>query len=179
MSSRQVIQPFFLTKEDEEQLLKQLVAAIPSMRLVDGERWTKATPPVKASFSECMSGFVYLWDSDKVQTLPCVEMNGYYQGPTSGIVIQLMRSKVSDGVLLSGQIGVGFTNKNAWMSDFIRRVVEVAKGISCTALTLDGARPAEPISVYVVGSGAKAFAKGGGRLKHVTADAYYLTSPNS
>ncbi|MCX6840203.1 MAG: hypothetical protein NTX35_20680 [Verrucomicrobia bacterium] len=172
MADKKIIKPFFLTIEDEENLSKLLVAEIPCIRILDDNRWDSPEPVIKKSIAECNSAFVYLWNTQRTPTLPLIAVGSAFQGPTSGIVIQIMRSRVVEGVLLSGQMSVGFSQNNSWMEDFSKSVVRIATTLSASTLHAIGGDLA-PVRTYLVGEGARSFSSAGGLLKHVTAETFY------
>ena len=165
MDRRTIVQPVFLTTTDEQVLSERLKEVLPAIRFVDDNRWPSPEPMVRDSIANCASRYVFLWPSDQIDTLPVISRNGQFEGPQSGVVMQLMRSRKVDDCLLSGQLGVGFSEKNAWMAAWSKSVLQVLRGLNVSKLRSLGSKPAIT-SAYVVGEGAATLARSGGQLKH-------------
>ncbi|MDP3857568.1 MAG: hypothetical protein Q8Q73_07390 [Stagnimonas sp.] len=170
MTLKKAIFPFFFLEEDEVALSASLAGVLPSLRFLDDNRWESDAPVWRDTIEDCRSRFVFLWDSAKLTHLPTAMVSGKLQGPSSGVVIQFMRSKVVDGALLSGQMGVSYSEP--WVGTFWRTVLREAKRLSAAKLQTE-CSDASVIATYLVGDGARRFGLAGGRLRHVTAETYY------
>jgi hypothetical protein len=95
----------FLLPADEADFSLALRARRNSVRFVDDNVWPTAAPVVRDSVSSCVTGFAFLWDSTLVPTLPTrTRSDGTHEGPTVGLVVQVVRSRLTDETLLSGRI---------------------------------------------------------------------------
>lgn len=98
----------FLMQEDEDEISKALKALRPQVTFLDDNVWEGSTPRVASSIIECRSRLVYLWDQSLVSPLPTMKRkDGRLEGPVAGVVVQLIRSQLQGGVLLSGRIAAG------------------------------------------------------------------------
>jgi hypothetical protein len=144
---------------------EKLRAGLPGIKFVDDNRWPSPEPVVRESIEDCTSRYVFLWPSDRIDKFPFISRNGQFEGPQSGVVMQLMRSRRVDDCLLSGQLGVGFSEKNAWMADWSKAVLQVLRRLNVAKLRSLGPEPTIT-SAYVVGAGAAELFRSGGQLKH-------------
>jgi hypothetical protein len=102
---------YFFGGRDEEELSAALHAAFPALKVIDGQRWPDAQPPIAEGIHCCESRSVYLWPSDVVSELPSTPLpqpmrlaGKRFQGPATGPVIQFMRCNEKDGQLELGQL---------------------------------------------------------------------------
>lgn len=162
---------FYLNVEDEKRVSELLRTSIPHIAFVDGQRWQKPEPPLVPNIESATSSAVYLWDRAVVETLPCSPLAKPYgvythQGPTSGLVVQMVRSAMKESVLTMGQLTVGFDDESlaptfdAMFKCF--RKLGVQK-LSCMAP--DGTCIRRGIGGYIVGEATQRFCRGGGRLE--------------
>jgi hypothetical protein len=171
MAQRTLVQPFFLTALDEMLVSEVLKEEFPAIRFVDGSRWPSPEPVLVNSISNGSSRYVLLWPSDLMEKLPHVAHGDEFDGPQSGVVMQMMRSRqVGDG-LLSGQLGVGFSDEHAWMVDWSRSVVNALRRLN--SMKLKAAGKGVVTGAYIVGPDAARFLGSGGRFKHNLVDEYY------
>lgn len=168
MKSSKASQPFFFSPEDEADLSIGLLESIPGLRFLDDHCWPGSGPVYRDSIGACSSRFVYFWDTSKLATLPTLNVRGALQGPASGVVIQFMRSACSENTLFSGQMGVGYSE--SWVGEFWKRVLQISRRLSSGALI---GPTGESVNAYLVGRGAVAFSRAGGRLKHASAEVFY------
>jgi len=170
--------PLFLSSLDESRFEAELGKAVPAIGFIDGAVWKCTTPPMKTSLAECQSGIVYLWDRCACPRLPYQTLDdGRARGPTSGVVIQYIRSIYRDGVLMSGDIGIGYDKQNAPIVEFVKKVFKVVRAINaCTLESFDrktGDVLETEIKEYIVGAGAVELVLAGAMLKHCASDVYY------
>lgn len=164
MASRTVVQPFFLTTTDEEMFSSALLNNYPAIKFVDDNRWPTPTPVLANSIASCLSNYAFLWRSDIVTELPCVRHGDQFDGPQSGVVMQVKRSRMVDGCLMSGQLGVGFFDEDIWMKKWSREVINLLRRLNATKLKTIGTNTVT--GAYVVGPDAAAFLKNRGRFIH-------------
>ena len=165
MKSRTVVKPFFLTKSDERVFSQFLLKEYPSIKFVDDSRWPTSEPVICNSIDDCKSDYVFLWPSDIIEKLPTIPHGNEFDGPQSGVVMQFMRCREKNNGLLSGQIGVGFSEKNAWMGEWSKMVLKILSRMNASKLKTIGDNSFKT-SDYVVGEGAITFLKNGGYLKY-------------
>lgn len=120
-----------LTNKDEEAFSYEIKKVFPATLFIDDMAWKTEIPPVKESITDCKSQFVYIWNKDIYPEIKgIIRKDGKYQGPQSGIVIQLIRSKFKDNFLLSGYLSVGISierpNKDK-MIDFVKKIWKILK----------------------------------------------------
>ncbi len=173
--------PIFLNSEDEYQLAVEIRKGVPDLKFVDGSLWTDSIPPVKDWVSECESRVVYLWSPISCSILPSSRLeSGKYRGPTSGIVIQLMRCQLLDGVLKSGDIGIGFLKSDTGIGEFVKIVWKALRKMNAAPLrsvhATTGITIKSSIADYVVGPGAVKLSNTGTLLKHCSAEVFYKTN---
>jgi hypothetical protein len=111
-----------LLPADERALSEALKRRVPDIRFVDDSSWPSPEPPCKESIEDCASRFVFLWSPSVVPYLPAIQepRSGRYVGPQSGVVVQLIRSTLSEPYLTAGQVSVGWEDPN--MGHFVRAV---------------------------------------------------------
>jgi hypothetical protein len=170
--------PLFFTAEDERAFGDRLRVLIPDILFIDGARWKLPSPPAHKTISDCESRCVYIWSPAVCPDLPFSELpNGTFRGPTSGVVVQLGRSQGVDGVLLSGDIGVGFKKQDRVIVQFVNSVWNSLNAFNSAKLSSiqprSGLTIQEGIRKYIVGPNAKAFSQNGGLLKHSDVDVFY------
>jgi hypothetical protein len=103
----------FLSIEDEAALSQALLAARPRIAFVDGARWGTSVPPLAPSIAECKAARVALWDRDVVQILPYfARQDGQFEGPMTGVVLELARSVSQEPLLLSGRLSASTGGPN-------------------------------------------------------------------
>jgi hypothetical protein len=180
-SYTQKLLPCFLTVVDERDFSDKLSSAVPSIRFVDGARWSHPEPRTAPSIDACASGICFLWDSGAVPELPFKgQSDGSYRGPTSGVVIQMIRCQQKGDLLLSGDLGVGFDTAHEAMREFVASVWSVLKTLNATVLdsydVISGIVREARIKEYVVGPDAAKAASGCLTLRHCSADVYYRPS---
>jgi hypothetical protein len=170
-------QPFFLGSSDEKSLEEKLNLQFGDIMFIDGVKWPSCSPPAKR-ISECKSPIIYIWNRRLTPNLPFKQLEGgLAQGPSSGVVVQLLRSCWRDGVLYSGEAGIGYDVADNGMELFVKGCWKVFKALN--AATLDGYKPSTDktldtnISSYIVGEHAKHMALTGTALRHCSADVFY------
>lgn len=156
-----------------------LIDRLPNIRFIDGARWPSEVPPTKNSIDECSSSLVYLWNEVDFPVLPNLKKAMFYQGPTSGVVIQYDRCGFRDNRLSSGSLNVGFSDPV--MGRFSEAVWCVAKGLgSAKLMCIDPQSKVvkkRGIGVFVVGHGAVDLARNGCDL--VSGAAHYIIQSNA
>lgn len=170
--------PLFLASTDESYLEKRLRSEVPEIAFVDGSTWKTQTPPEREDLRSCQSSIVFLWDKSACRELPFMVRNdGTVQGPTSGVVIQYFRSVEKDGVLLSGDIGIGYKKNDQAMAAFVKKVWRILKEMNAGALEsfdpTTGVSLDSAIRTYIVGAGAIALAMSGVVLTHCSGSVRY------
>lgn len=165
MTGKTKVKPFFLTKADEKVFSEKIKCMYPSVKFVDDSRWSTAEPVVRQSIDECNSNYVFLWPSDVVDKLPTIPHGDKFDGPQSGVVMQFMRSKVKGGVLLSGQLGVGYSEKNQWMADWSKSIFKILNSLNVARLKTISDEP-RVTKDYVVGQDSLNFFNNGGQLQY-------------
>ena len=170
--------PHFLAPNDEDELSARLRSAIPGIQFIDGCKWPTPTVPYCQRISDCKTPIVYFWNSSSHPELPSRKLEtGQTLGPTSGVVVQYLRSGTDGRVLLSGDIGVGIALNDEMMSDFVRKAWKVIKSMNSCSLQLydsqTGTATGPKIRDYVVGENARTLNQLGTILKHCAADVYY------
>ena len=118
----------FMTGTDEARFSEALILAEPDIRLIDGQRWSTTSPPLIASIADATSRLVYLWSPRAVSALPTTRRpDGVTQGPISGVVIQIDRSRMVGNDLLSGSLSTGFAADDKEMDRFVTMVWRVLR----------------------------------------------------
>lgn len=163
--NRTIVQPIFLTKVDEETFSNQLREKYPSIKFVDDNRWDTPEPVLRHSIAECESNYAFLWPSDIFEELPFVAHGDKFDGPQSGVVMQLMRSRRIENSLLSGQLGVGFFENDIKMMEWSRSVINILRRLNVAKLRAND-ESATITGAYVVGADAVRFANEGGQLQY-------------
>ena len=170
--------PLFFNSADEELFTKRLRVLIPDVVYIDGQLWQSPQPPVQNTLSECQSPLVYIWSPTACSRLPVTPLpNGRFRGPSSGLVVQLCRCSIVDGVLISGDIGIAYDKNDSRIVEFVDRVWNTVK--ASNASKLSSINPVNrqvikgKISDYVVGQGAAELSNSGVLLKHSDANVYY------
>lgn len=101
----------FLLAEDERDISLELRYVRPGIVFLDDNVWDGPNPTSVSSLDDCVSPFAYLWDTQLVPELPCLHRkDGKLEGPIAGLVIQVIRCRMRDNVLLSGRIAAGTVN---------------------------------------------------------------------
>lgn len=116
----------FLTKKDEENISKLIQSKFDIIHFLDDNVWAKS--PVSRKGIECCSSMrCYLYNRD-ISTLPTYTRNdGSVEGPVSGCVLQILRSKLDkENILYSGRLAVGFQN-DPLMKVFYNQVYDIVK----------------------------------------------------
>ena len=172
-------QPFFLDKADEARLSVVLREGVSDIVFLDGIRWASEDPPAKRRIEDCLSDVIALWSPSAVSSLPCKEISsGVFMGPSSGVVIQMMRGAESGGILVSGQMGTAVEESNQAMMFFADQVFSCLRRSSRASLECvkypDSVVVKKNIREYVTGySAAERSRVDGLLLKHCAADIYY------
>ena len=83
-----------------------------------------------------------------------------------------MRSRIHGDTLFSGQLGVGFSDKNVWMADWSKSVFNVLRKLNVTKLKSIGVN-SSVTGAYVVGGDAARLLKEGGIFQHNSANVSY------
>lgn len=108
-----------------------LVAADPTIRFIDGQRWPSTEPPIVPSINAAKTPEVFVWSPLVAPVLPMtLRPDGHVQGPTSGPVIQYARSIWRDGELRSGRIAAGYDTENGQLARFVDTVWRVMKQVT-------------------------------------------------
>jgi hypothetical protein len=163
----------FFDKSDELAVSKLLLEALPNIKFVDGQRWPSASPPLKSGINECTDSFCYLWDSSVVKELSQIELqqpnnDKRFQGPTSGVVIQVCRCKLRDGVLTKGEVGLGYDESHNALDRSMKAIFACFSKFGGTKLRCVDSHDrvlSSHLGGFLIGPGAKRFQLGGGRLE--------------
>lgn len=116
----------FLTERDETALSRCLVDAVPGITFLNDNVWPEH-PDCRNAIEECKSGRVYLY-LGLLEELPTgTRKDGQLEGPIAGCVIQILRPRWIDGVLLSGRVAVGYFEGDTHMKDFVSVVWKCVK----------------------------------------------------
>jgi len=172
LKNRQIVQPFFLTKIDEDKLSNELRNAFPSIKISDDNRWATSSPVLCNSIANCSSNYAFLWPSDLLSDLSVRPVGAQFEGPQTSVVMQFMRSRQIDNCLMSGQLGVGFYDTDPWMPTWSRSVVGILRKLNVAKLKSVGLN-STLTGAYVIGADAEKFLKEGGCFRHNTADVTY------
>lgn len=136
-----------LSLEDEIRWSGLLKSAVPGIKFLDGNVWAEG-PEDRGGIEACSTGIAYLFNGD-LKLLPRrSRVTGDVEGPISGCVVQAIRCRLVEGVVLSGRVAVGFEKGNGAMEEFVGKVWGTLKeigrrGVYCE----DGSRN----SSYLVG----------------------------
>ncbi len=118
----------FMVEADEWRLSLALRDAFPGVRFVDDNIWKAPRPKERTVINECATPYAFLWNQAIYEHLPMAERReGEYEGPTSGVVIQFLRSRLHETALLSGRVAAGVTLKDERSKLMVRFVGEVWK----------------------------------------------------
>jgi len=177
-TSKKKSQCIFLSKIDEQLFETQLRLCFEEIMFIDGVRWQSPTPPAKNTISDCSSPIVYLWDRKLVPTLPFKQLeSGLIQGPSSGVVIQLIRSRLREGILESGDIGIGYDASDKGIAHFVAGVWKILRKLNTASLDYVNRTTNEiletNITNYIVGGDAKKLAAKGIILCRGRTDFFY------
>ena len=139
------------THKDEETFSSEIKNAFPETVFIDDNIWEKEIPLTNPSIVDCKSKFVYIWNREIYPTLPFIQrQDGKFQGPQSGMVIQLIRSKVDEPFLLSGEISVGITverPESKKMRAFANKIWKILKEVTPKKVT-----QVDPKTLEIIGS---------------------------
>jgi hypothetical protein len=98
----------FMTRADEQSFSLALLAKFPRICFIDDNVWATSSPPVFPLINLCETKFVYLWNKEIVPEIEGLKRKeGIFDGPSSGIVVQFIRSIQEDNYLRSGSIAWG------------------------------------------------------------------------
>jgi hypothetical protein len=164
MGDRTASTALFMTAVDEASFSAALLAAIPSVAFVDGQRWPSTDPPLVRTINLARQGEVFLWDRSLVNRLPiATSASGLVQGPISGVVIQFERCRGSTSELWSGRIAAGWDETNEAMANFVNAVWAVIKTTTSRDLESLSGKPFP----YRIGADARRWAleSSGNRLR--------------
>jgi len=156
----------FLSAEDEPVFSDAIRAVRPQLAVVDGSRWRTRTPPVVSSISACSSTRAFLWDREIVERLPSFPReDDEFEGPATGVVLELTRSRRKENLLLSGRLaastGVQDKRVAAAMDQFAADVWKVMKAVTAPVVAVDpstGAIVRDRVPEYRAGHHAVAWA---------------------
>jgi hypothetical protein len=142
----------FLLPEDEKALSHALRAIRPSIQFVDDSVWPSQTPPAHDSIAGCSSPWAFIWDTAIFPELPSRERpDGRFDGPSSGVVFQVVRSRKEESILLSGRLAIGWDDTRAEFQDLVRTVFSTLKDMTRDAVWVSSGQKARE---YRVGSAA-------------------------
>ena len=163
----------FMTPTDEESFLSALRSHIAEVEVVDGQRWPKPDAPIRKRMADCVSNDVYLWNRSAVARLPSVPRpGGGFQGPTSGVVIQWIRCRRTEGPLLSGRLAVAASDQPviAFVDDVWQIMLSFTQS---DLLTLSGDRAPE----FRIGPDARRWFEDDqeARLRERSTELYFVT----
>lgn len=133
-------QLLFLNTEDETSYFASLVEAVPDVCLIAGSRWPSPLPPVVGAPAESHERINFLWSPSVRSDLPSRPRGDHFDGPSTGWVIQWVRSPLlPDGELRSGRLAASWDPSDAAMREFVSAVWKTLMGITTNKLTrLDG-----------------------------------------
>ena len=125
---------YFFGRCDEKEVSEALREAFPHLKVIDGQRWPQAKPPIVEGIHACRSRLAYLWPSNVVQDLPAVrlpaskQINGaMFQGPSSGPVIQFSRCNEREGELEVGELSAYFDDGKSKLGSALEAVIAFLK----------------------------------------------------
>jgi len=170
--------PVFLAPSDEIELVEKLRSKTPALTIVDGPFWSNGQPLISQTIAECNSPVVYFWDREAQPELPhVVDRHGIVRGPSSGVVIQYVRCRLTSESLLSGDIGVGYDKHNKLITRFVESTWHALKSLNREYLeSFDpntGKLIKRGIREFIVGPGAADLVQSGLALKHSESSVYY------
>jgi hypothetical protein len=141
-----------ITQVDEAELSRRLRKLIAGIKFLNDNVWPE-DPEVREGIEECNSGRAYLYNG-ALDALPTARRKfGDVEGPIAGCVIQVLRPRMVDSVLLSGRIAVGFDESDLAMRTFMSQVWRCVKTIG----TIGVLRPDGLVDRhYLVGADARA-----------------------
>lgn len=169
--------PVFLSPTDERQFEERLKAKHPEVLFINGIIWESSAPPAVSTLEECRPGTVLLWERSVFPNLQGSESHGRIRGPVTVYVVRYIRSRVQNGLLTSGDVGVGYHKLNAPMATFVADTWKILRSLNrgildcydvATGLTIKSG-----IKNYIVGEGAIELSQAGMPLKHFLTDVYY------
>lgn len=149
--------PLFFTRKDEEMLSELIRKQAPDLCWVDGGKEPNSDLLIRSSPSSCLDTIIYpLSPSVKFLTRPG------FEGPRSGLKVQLCRSQLRDGFLNDGSISAGCREDDHASIDYIKHIwkaLQALKSASLTSYDPTGTKIlCEQISDFVVGPDAAKFA---------------------
>jgi hypothetical protein len=163
----------FLLPEDEKALSDALRAMRPSIRFVDDSVWPSESPPVRESIAECSSPWAFIWDTAIFPQLPSRERpDGRFDGPSSGVVFQLCRSRKEESILLSGRLASGSEDTRNEVQHLVRMIFGTLKDLTRAAIWISNGKNAPE---YRVGPAASRWRQVEGNLFCDRATKYILT----
>lgn len=170
------IQPTFLTVDDEQLLIDRVRHLYEDLVVIDGTRWPEETPPSRQLANECEEWALLfwvprLWPKLPAERLPVKVGNKFFQGPQNAYVVRLERSRLKDGVLLSGQLDASIFVSNVEIVEFAKAVRREARKLNTSKLIC--ASTNSLVGKYIVGPQAAHLNKHGMLLKHNCADVFY------
>lgn len=116
----------FFALADEEEFSQSLRERFADVVILDGNVWTTADPVVCTSIAAYREPFAFIWSRKVTPDLPVMQRkDGQFQGPASGVVIQVIRSRLRGDVLESGRIAVGSDPANTAFIEFVSEVWRV------------------------------------------------------
>lgn len=147
----------FLMASDESRLSRLLKEDVPRIHFINDNVWPD-TVDCRDGIESCDSGRVYLYQGD-IQRLPTKRRkNGELEGPAAGCVVQVLRPRRRDGMLLSGRIAAGFDETDATMRRFVKAVWKCVREVGVLGVTRPDGRVDKN---YLVGLDAKKLAGNG------------------
>jgi hypothetical protein len=103
----------FLSAEDETVLSNSLFNFRPELAYLDGNRWISSTPKVVTSINNCTSSHAYLWDRSIIPKLPYFSRDDrQFEGPQSGCVLEIRRSRIQGNLMLAGRFAQSVENSD-------------------------------------------------------------------
>jgi hypothetical protein len=116
----------FLTYQDEAELSRLLRNEFPGIIFLNDNVWPHSVD-CRDGIEQCDTGRVYLHIGEPTALPTMRRKDGSLEGPVAGCVIQILRSKKEDGVLLSGRIAAGIDDADEKMRDFVLRTWKCVK----------------------------------------------------
>ena len=114
-------QLLLLHLDDEIHWTALLKASIPDIRFLNDNVWTRA-PDERNGIEDCPSGRVYLLDRDPA-SLPTIRREtGELEGPIAGCVVQVLRPRVLDDLVLSGRVAAGYHDGDESMKALVAKI---------------------------------------------------------
>lgn len=149
--------PLFFTRKDEEMFSELIRQQVPDLCWVDGGNGPNSDLLIRASPSSCLDTIIY-------PLSPCVKFltRPGFEGPRSGLKVQLCRSQLRDGFLNDGSISASCREDDHASIDNIKHIwkaLQTMKSASLTSYDPTGSKIlSEQISDFVVGPDAAIFA---------------------